>query len=130
MRDLKTLCACLLLLLVAACGTGREASYDIIAPETEAGRQCAQQCVAAKTSCEQTCQSQTSNCEQLNTIEQQSKYLIYSGIQAQRGLPLDKSSDDFSGSRICSLKTCMQSCAENHRLCHVNCGGRVVRQGW
>lgn len=95
----------MLIFVLAACGP--RVSYELLAPETEEGRACANQCLNALQACESACQRDQQTCEMLNW--------------SMRTLRNDMFDDD------CEPSLCISRCAEKHRLCHSNCGGQVIR---
>jgi hypothetical protein len=53
-------------LVLAACGPSYHTEYEIVPPQTETGRFCANNCLLAQQSCRQGCQMQGTHCQEMD----------------------------------------------------------------
>jgi hypothetical protein len=118
--------ALLLLLLTSACAPQLVTQYEIVPPQSDNGRYCANGCLNGKSMCEQSCFDQQGVCEQQNRIAGQLDYLSYVVGRQADDRPIKRSPDSFRGHQYCSAEACLERCTQNYNVCHTNCGGKVI----
>jgi hypothetical protein len=112
--------------LLSGCGPVYQTDYQMVPPQSETGRQCANNCLLSKQNCEQTCQIQEMSCEERGRLQSRNEYLEYVAVQHAAGQPVTRREHEFQQYYNCSSNYCVASCGENYRMCHTNCGGQVV----
>jgi hypothetical protein len=95
-------------LLLTACGPQYSTTYQIVPPQSQADRACANNCLVLLNQCQSNCQSNVYMCEAINTA-----------ARSARG-------DVFVGGS-CGTRSCNANCQANYRICHTNCGGQVIQ---
>ncbi len=135
---IKSFLAASLMFLLAACGPPQpyyQTTYELVAPPTDNGRMCANNCLLMKQNCSNSCNTQAQQCQQLDSIEQTSI-----GVEAQReydeyvreckrnGQAIMKTPLDFEHhiNNNCSASSCLNQCMNDYYICHTNCGGQVI----
>ena len=116
----------LALLFVSSCSPLYQTDYEIVPPKTETGSLCANNCLLVQSSCRQQCQTQQSQCSEIVWLRGQRDYLIYVNQQNANSRPVKKSEQDFYRMDACSNQTCEASCIADYRICHTNCGGKII----
>jgi hypothetical protein len=111
MRKLMLLAA----FTLAACGPQYRTTYEMEPPPTPQGAQCANTCLQMLGQCQRGCQSQQSLCEMINST----KRMVYDDRYPPPVQPMFEQND-------CSTTVCRNDCTTSYRVCHTNCGGRVI----
>jgi hypothetical protein len=120
------LVAMLSLLALSACGPVYQTQYEIVPPQGNSARMCANNCLLSKTNCRQSCQIQNNQCEEIERLRAQSDYLSYLNQQNREGRPAKKSERDFYSGYQCSNDSCEENCDQDFQICHTNCGGQII----
>jgi len=121
---MRALLTCMLLML-SSCGPLYETTYEMVPPNTESGRMCANNCLLSQQNCRQNCQFQQNQCLEIERLRAQSAYLSYANEQQRQGRPVTRNENDFYRVSGCD-KSCEDACGNDYRICHTNCGGAVV----
>lgn len=123
MKIVKSL---ILLFFIAACGPVYQTNYEIIPPQDDMGRMCANNCLLSKQNCEQSCQMQEMTCRSQARLESQNDYLQYVAVQNAKGKPVARNQQSFTRYYNCDQNFCYSNCMSNYHVCHTNCGGQVI----
>src|SRR5688572_29762132 len=102
----------ILAVLLASCGPMYQTNYEIVPPQSETGRMCANNCLLSKSYCEQSCRMEQSHCESRARLESRNDYLEYVTVQNATGKPVVRSSGDFRRYYNCSPNACEARCGE------------------
>ena len=116
----------LLLALVTACGPVYQTSYEVVPPQSETGRMCANNCLMLKQNCEQTCRIEEAHCTERARLMERNDYLEYVAVQTASGKPVKRSGPTSRRYYDCSQDACYAACAGNYNICHTNCGGQII----
>lgn len=115
-----------LLLFVTSCGPVYKTTHHFKPPETEKGRECANQCLFKKQECYHDCQNLRVQCEQNSNIANLAGQVIDALDKTPDG---EKKKSSYANSHrnkcINAEKDCFGRCDSMHQLCHQNCGGIV-----
>ncbi len=124
MRTLLLVLAALLPL--SACGPIYETQYNMVAPPTEMGRMCANNCMMMRQTCQQSCESQSSQCEMIANLQAREDYRDYVREREAAGKLIKKKRSDFIHTSQCDADDCHARCESDYRVCYMNCGGQVI----
>lgn len=110
-----------------------ETSYEFIAPTTDAGQLCTNNCLIFKQQCHTTCSADFQNCMIKDDLIRKNKDL-QKGLeknprykQLKRQELKSKAKEKFSSERLsCDQTTCNNGCEYNYQMCYQNCGGEVI----
>jgi hypothetical protein len=110
---------------LSGCGPIYSIHYDFYSPHSWQGRQCANDCLANKTTCNMQCAANYQNCLNAARLTALPSYLAYVDERKKAGKEIDRTLADFA-----DYSGCYQSCGceENYRQCFTNCGGKVIEQ--
>jgi predicted small lipoprotein YifL len=114
------------LALLAACGPMYQTDYQVVPPQTETGRMCANNCLLSKSNCRNNCRMQSMQCQEIERLRARSDYYSYLDNQRRSGRPAQKTEGDFYRSYACDEGSCAEQCEGDYRICHVNCGGQMI----
>lgn len=115
-----------LLLAVAACGPVYTTEYEMIPPNTQEGRFCANNCLMAQNNCSQSCSLESQRCELDDRRHAEREYDEYVRKREKEGKEIKRSVSSFENSYRCDNDDCEERCGGNYRICHTNCGGQVI----
>lgn len=115
-----------LLFITTACGPVYTTDYQLIAPRTEQGRMCANNCMLASQNCKLTCQNSNLQCEQTARYRARSKFLEYKNDRLAAGKEVKRSEDSFYHTYDCGTSECDENCDAMMHSCYTTCGGQVV----
>ncbi len=126
--------AALALLALAACGPIYDTDYSFIPPGDTGGRMCVNDCLQQKAYCENRAEMRRRDAEMRRERcladardEAEYAYRRYKRERRADNKPIKKTPHDFMRSSYCpSVPYADDSCEEYHRICYVNCGGRVL----
>lgn len=93
--------------LVSSCGPFYNTEYEFVPPQRTDERTCANSCIKDKTNCFQRCKDRS-------TIEGFGQNLF-----TALGSPNFHTYEYHK-------RECEESCNQDHRMCHENCGGKVI----
>jgi hypothetical protein len=124
MKHAISLWLVLFTIFLTACAPHMVTEYQIVPPQSESGRFCANNCLMMKDNCEQNCWAQQQDCESQKRMEGHIDYLTY--LASRNGKPVKKTPSDFRGSGWCDDSGCQARCTQNYNICHTNCGGQVI----
>ena len=102
--------AVLSIVLLASCTPQYETTYSFVPPKDNKGRECANSCVTEKNRCINQCNQSLGVTDTASNIF---STLVNSGTENK-----PEKSD--------RVATCTAQCNESHRVCHENCGGKVI----
>lgn len=95
--------------LLAGCAPGHYTTYEIVPPTTPEGISCANACLINLATCTNRCEAESRLCRMANTF-------------TDRRL-LDRPMFDDGE---CESGFCVSRCEQTFRICHANCGGKVI----
>lgn len=95
-------------MLAVSCTPQYETTYSFISPKNKEERKCANECIVGKSNCVFQC-NQTLGVTSM-TIDNRS----------------ERSLGSLFGGNEDKSATCMSQCDINHKMCHENCGGKVI----
>lgn len=116
----------LITLLLTSCGPVYRTTYHLEPPETQMGRMCANQCLDQKHRCIRDCNYYRSQCQSAEQLLQGTIMVLQSTNPEK-----DSATSRYpSHSSRCNEQheSCMEYCEADHRSCHTNCGGRVIKE--
>ena len=117
------------LVTLQACGPQYRTDTTYVAPKSQQGRMCANNCVLSKQQCQQACNQQSSQCDTVARLEAQNDYLAYVNDRQRLGKEVKRSQSSFYRHNRCpQVAYCYTQCEDNHHLCHNNCGGQVLQE--
>jgi hypothetical protein len=116
----------ILTIMLSACGPVYETTYEIIPPQSQHGAMCANNCLMSQTNCRNQCQRHDETCRRMAELEADNEYLHYLTLRQAQGLPVKRSRRDFYSYSSCGDYGCNESCANDYRICHTNCGGKII----
>lgn len=137
---IKSFIAASLLFLLASCGPPQpyfQTSYQLIAPNSDNGRMCANNCLMMQQNCRSSCSIQSQQCQINNTILQQNaRYQAdrdfddYVRDRQAMGRLIKRDRNDFYNEPLnnCGDESCSGSCTNDYYGCYTNCGGQVIPQ--
>ena len=114
------------MLILAGCGPVYTTDYKMVPPDTEEGRYCANNCLMAQRNCTQSCGHEVRQCQENERLRGENKYMRYVREREKAGKEIKRSEDSFINDYHCDDDDCAESCAEDYRICHTNCGGQVI----
>ncbi len=117
-----------LLFLLTACGPMYQTDYQMVPPDSQEGRLCANNCLLANQVCEQQCRTTGQQCRQNEDLRAENEYLRERNEALAKG---KQPKDDSYYSRINHFACadddeCTESCQAHYRICHTNCGGQAI----
>ena len=135
---IKSFLSATLLFLLASCGPPQpfyQTSYQMIAPSSENGRMCANNCLMMQQNCRGSCSIQSQQCSLNNAAAQQNAryqadrdFEDYVHERQNQGRLIKKNRNDFynAPSSDCSNDACVGQCTNDYYGCYTNCGGQVI----
>lgn len=123
MRRLLAICS---LLVTVACGPVYQTDYEIVPPPTQQGAMCANNCLMAQQNCRMNQQMQQNQCEQIERLRAQNEYLAYVNRQQRENRPISRTERDFYYPYQCGDNGAAAMCEADYRICHTNCGGKII----
>ncbi len=127
-----------LLFLLSSCGPPQpeyHTDIQLVAPRSESGRYCANNCLSSQQVCYQSCATQLQSCRQLNVIQEQNDrlqarmdYNDYVRERTTKGQEIKRSESYFRryNSTDCDDSNCKAQCDGSFNICYSNCGGKVI----
>lgn len=130
--------SCAFLFLLASCGPPQpeyRTDIELVAPRTENGRYCANNCLSSQQICYQSCTMQQQNCKQMNALQEQNsrlqakiEYDDYVRERTEKGQKIKRSPSSFNNynNSDCETSGCKAQCDGSFNICYGNCGGKVI----
>lgn len=137
MKFLKFL-PCALFALLAACGPPQpqyQTTIELVAPASEMGRMCGNNCLLSQQNCKQSCGMQQQSCFQTQALQQQNdrlqarqEYDDYVRDRTRDGKPIKRDISSFQSYNTlnCDTSQCQAQCDQSFNICYSNCGGKVI----
>jgi hypothetical protein len=123
MKSIKHL---VILFFITACGPVYQTDYQIVPPQDNMGRMCANNCLLSMQNCQQTCRIEESHCTERARLMERNEYLEYVTVQTASGKPVKRNAPTARRYYDCSQDACYGSCTNSYHICHTNCGGQIV----
>lgn len=129
---------CALLALLAACGPPQpqySTTIELIAPASEMGRMCGNNCLLSQQNCKQSCAMQHQSClqtralqERNDRLEARDDYEDYVRERTAQGKLIKRNQSSFlyHDAIDCDNSQCEAQCNQSFNICYGNCGGRVI----
>ncbi|WP_237111386.1 hypothetical protein [Neorickettsia findlayensis] len=104
-------------------------SYSFIPPKSQSGRECANKCLLAKQMCQSACEKihDTRTANILINIGNKEKKEKHDSLDEFHELNKREMAEYRREIKEeARYERCRDSCNDDHRLCHTNCGGEVI----
>lgn len=124
----KNILLLLTIFFIASCSPVYKKDYTFSAPPSDLGKMCATGCMDKKNSCEAMCRAEQTNCQRLSDLRAENRYLKYVEEQKRKKEPVEKTISSFKTYSTCGISSCLETCAENHRICYSTCGGQITER--
>ncbi len=136
--QLQKILSLAVIFLLASCGPPQpeyRTDIELVAPRTESGRYCANNCLSTQQMCYHSCSAQQQNCTQMNAIQEQNNrlqakidYDDYVRERTRQGKEIKRNISSFRqyNSVDCDDNECKTQCDDSFNICYGNCGGKVI----